>query len=70
MRVISDCVADAEKERGLSPDVVKRMKNMQEFLNTIDTWYAQMLNVPHSKLEKLMKMGSKVVALLTLRSPR
>ncbi|WP_324752054.1 GbsR/MarR family transcriptional regulator [Roseovarius sp. Pro17] len=66
MRVIADCVAAAEAESGLNPIVLKRMKDMQDFLGTVDTWYGQMIAVPKAKLNLLMKMGSKVVSLLTI----
>ncbi len=66
MRVIADCVEAAEAEAGLNPVVLQRMQDMQEFLNTVDTWSTQMLAVPKAKLNMLMKMGSKVVSILTL----
>lgn len=66
MRVIADCVNIAKAEQGLDPVILKRMENMQDFLGTVDTWYGQMINVPKSKLNLLMKMGAKVVSLLSL----
>ncbi|WP_299831130.1 GbsR/MarR family transcriptional regulator [uncultured Roseobacter sp.] len=66
MRVISDCVTTAESEDNLDPIVLKRMKDMQEFLRTADSWYAQMLGVPKAKLNLLLKMGNKVLSVLTL----
>ena len=66
MRVIADCVDLANEEAGIDPIVLARMQEMQDFLGTVDTWYGQMLKVPKSKLNLLMKMGSKVVSLLAL----
>ncbi|GFE63402.1 GbsR/MarR family transcriptional regulator [Litoreibacter roseus] len=66
MRLLADCVNSAEDEGNLNPVVLKRMKDMQEFLETVDSWYAQMLGVPKSKLNMLMKMGNKVISLLSL----
>lgn len=66
MRVLTDCVATAEGEENLDPLVLKRMKDMRDFLSSVDTWYGQMLSVPKSKLSLLMKMGNKVIALLSL----
>ena len=66
IRVIAQCVATAETEAALNPIVLNRMKEMQDFLGTVDTWYGQMLAVPKAKLNLLMKMGTKVVSLLTL----
>ncbi len=66
MRVISNCVETAESDGNLHPEVLQRMRNMQEFLGTVDSWSTQMLGVPKAKLNMLMKMGSKVVSLLSL----
>ena len=64
--VIGDCVDMAKSEPNLNPVILQRMTEMQDFLGTVDTWYTQMLAVPKSKLNLLMKMGSKVVSLLSL----
>lgn len=66
MAAIADCLQKAEDEQGLNPVVLNRMKEMQTFLTTVDTWYGQMLNVPKNKLNMLMKMGNKVISLLSL----
>ena len=60
------CVTQAETESGLDPITLQRMQDMQEFLTTADTWFRDMLTVPRPKLMMLMKMGTKVVSLLSL----
>lgn len=66
MRVLSDCIAAAETEETPDPTALARMKEMQEFLKVVDTWYDQMVGVPKSKLKMLMKMGNKVISLLSI----
>lgn len=66
MRVLSDCVAAAENEANPDTVALARMKDMQDFLTVVDTWYDQMLGVPKSKLQMLLKMGNKVISLLSL----
>lgn len=66
MQLIADCVEAAESEKNLDPIALQRMKEMQEFLGTVDNWYGQMLSVPKSKLNMLMKMGSKVVSFISI----
>ena len=66
MAAINSCVQQAEDERGLDPVVMARLHEMQDFLSTADHWSNQMLNVPKSKLNMLMKMGDKVFSLLKL----
>ena len=39
---------------------------MQEFMETTNRWYVQMLGVPKSQLYRLMKMGDKVLSVLKL----
>jgi len=59
-------VLDAEKG---DPRVGKaaraRLHELQDFVATIDGWYAQMLTVPPAKIMALIKLGSKVVNLLS-----
>jgi len=66
MRVLSDCIAAAGEEDTPDPVALKRMQDMQEFLNTVDGWYSQMMSVPKAKLNMLMKMGNKVISLLSI----
>jgi DNA-binding transcriptional regulator GbsR (MarR family) len=57
-------------DAGVSPQVKARLRRMHEFVTTVDTWYQQMLNVPPETLMRLIRMGSKVVGLLSLASPK
>lgn len=61
---IADCVAQAEAEEGINPVVLERLQSMQEFMETADKWYTQMLGVPKKQLNMLMKMGDKVFSVL------
>ena len=60
------CVAKAESERELDATALQRMRDMQDFLATADTWFHDMLSVPRPKLVMLMRMGTKVVSLLNI----
>ncbi len=65
-RVLADCVSAAQAEEKPDAIALARMKDMQEFLTNVDSWYGQMSTVPKSKLNILLKMGNKVISLLTL----
>lgn len=54
----------------ISPQVKGRLRQMHEFVTTVDSWYQQMLHVPPEVLMRLIRMGSKVVGLLNLASPK
>jgi len=58
--------ADAEGDRALDPIAGKRLKEMLSFVESLDRWYAQMLTVPKPKLAALMRLGTRIVALLPL----
>ena len=64
MAAIDMCLKQAADEPNLNPVVLGRMQEMQTFLQTADRWSTQMLSVPKSKLNALMKMGDKVFSLL------
>lgn len=53
-------------DAGVSPQVKARLRNMHDFVTTVDGWYQQMLNVPPEALMRLIKMGAKVVGFLGL----
>jgi hypothetical protein len=59
-------VADAEGDRSLDPVAGKRLKEMLNFVESLDRWYAQMLTVPKPKLAALIRLGTRIVALLPL----
>jgi DNA-binding transcriptional regulator GbsR (MarR family) len=61
---IDACVNQAREEKTLDPAVLARMRDMQDFLATADKWSSQMLKMPVSKLNGLMRMGDKVFSLL------
>lgn len=62
---INDAVAGVDAPgSGVSPEVKARLKRMHAFVNTVDTWYGQMLHVPPETLMRLIRMGSAVVGLL------
>jgi DNA-binding transcriptional regulator GbsR (MarR family) len=59
------CMAEAEDDRRISPVAVARLREMLEFVETINRWYEQMLRVPKGKLVGLIRMGSRVVNILS-----
>lgn len=60
------CMEEAEGDKHISPVAVARLKEMLDFVETVNRWYEQMLGVPKNKLVALIKMGSKVAGFLSL----
>lgn len=59
------CLAEAGGDPEVSPVALKRLAEMSAFMETINRWYDQMLGVPAPKIMALIRMGSKVVNLLS-----
>jgi DNA-binding transcriptional regulator GbsR (MarR family) len=66
VEALGPVLAAAEHDPALSAVARRRLKDMHGFVTTIDSWYGQMLTVPPSTLMSLIKMGSKVVGLLSI----
>jgi len=60
------CVAEAAHDPKLTAVANKRLKDMLDFVESINRWYAQMLTVPKPRLAALIRLGTRVVALLPL----
>lgn len=56
----------ADGDPQISPTARARLKEMQGFLGTLDTWFSQMVTVPPATLMALMKLGTRVVGLVSL----
>jgi DNA-binding transcriptional regulator GbsR (MarR family) len=61
------CVEEAERDGKLHAVARKRLKDMLSFVEMLDRWYAGMLTVPKPKLATLVRLGTRIVALLPLR---
>ena len=59
------CLAEAEGDPRVSAVARKRLAEMEGFVASLNRWYDQMLNVPAPKIMALIRMGSKVVNLLS-----
>jgi DNA-binding transcriptional regulator GbsR (MarR family) len=58
------CLSEAEADAKIHPLARRRLKDMLDFVDTMETWYAQMLMVPKSKLAALIRLGARIVSLL------
>jgi DNA-binding transcriptional regulator GbsR (MarR family) len=56
----------ADDDPQISAVARTRLKEMQSFLGTLDTWFSQMVTVPPATLMALMKLGTRVVILVSL----
>jgi DNA-binding transcriptional regulator GbsR (MarR family) len=56
--------AAAEADNTTPADVKKRMAEMAGFMERMTGWYDQMKNVPRPMLERMIKLGTRIVRLL------
>jgi DNA-binding transcriptional regulator GbsR (MarR family) len=56
----------ADDDPQISATARTRLKEMQSFLGMLDTWFSQMVTVPPATLMALMKLGTRVVNLVSL----
>ena len=64
------CVRDAEGDASIHPVARKRLSEMLDFVETMDRWYAQMVTVPKPKLTALIRLGARIVRLLSIGRQR
>ncbi len=60
MSVLRECVLDGEQDKQTPKDVKERMRDVLDFMETLDTWHGQIKNLPRPTLLKLIKLGAKV----------
>lgn len=48
----------------ISTKVREQLHGMHVFINTVEGWYNQMINVPPQQIMRLIRLGAKVVSLL------
>jgi DNA-binding transcriptional regulator GbsR (MarR family) len=60
------CVAESKDDPAVDDLARARLKAMQDFVDTMNGWYTQMLSVPKPKLAALIKLGAKVFSVLPL----
>jgi DNA-binding transcriptional regulator GbsR (MarR family) len=62
---LRSCAAEAEGDRTIDPVAMARLKALLEFVNTMDRWAGQMKSVPRRQIASLIRLGAKVVNLIS-----
>ncbi len=62
---LRDCVTEAEDGGGIGPVGLQRLRDMLEFMASLDRFYDQMLSVPKPMLARLVKLGAGITKFLT-----
>jgi len=64
LTLLRQCELEAADDTDTPQEIKDRIHSMTEFLETLTGWYDQMRMVPTSTLVKLMKLGSRITAVL------
>ncbi len=64
MSVLRECVLEGDEDKQTPQEVKERMKDVLEFMETLDTWHGQIKGLPKPTLQKLIKLGAKVQGFL------
>jgi DNA-binding transcriptional regulator GbsR (MarR family) len=67
---LRQCLDTAQSDGAVSPVVVKRLRDMLEFVERLSRWYEQMLKLSRVQIGALMKLGSGITRLLNRSAPR
>ena len=64
LSILRECVLEGEDDKETPAEVKLRMKDVLDFMETLDTWYKQIMGLPRTTLIKLIKLGAKVQGFL------
>lgn len=60
------CAEDAKTDAAMSPVATERLLAMLAFVEGLERWYEQMQRLPKSKLAQLVKMGGRIINVLSI----
>jgi DNA-binding transcriptional regulator GbsR (MarR family) len=60
------CAEDAKTDSAMSPLATQRLVEMLAFVEGLNHWYEQVQLLPKSKLAQLVKMGGRIVNVLSI----
>ena len=66
LAMLDECIAEAKAAGKAEAFTLKRLQSMQEFFNTVTTWYGHIASLPQNALKQFLKLGSKVSKFLGL----
>src|SRR5690349_15107875 len=68
MRVLEECIAEADKDRATSEYAEARLRELAQFFATATDWYAHVRKWPTATLLKFVKAGDRVLKAVGLGS--
>lgn len=66
MRMLRECIGEAEKDKETDAYTEQRLRDLHNFFETTTAWYVQVRQWPTSAMVKFVKLGDKVLKVLSL----
>lgn len=63
--VLRDCLNEARDDPTVAPAAVKRLGEMQELVESLNDWHAQVTSLPKAQLKTLANLGSRAIEFLS-----
>ena len=60
LAMLRECVAEAEEDKEIDPEIKNRIRTTLEFVESMTNWYDQVKRIPKPTLLALVKLGDKV----------
>ena len=64
VRLLRECLAEAEATSRTAPHVRERLGNMLAFMDTMTQWYGEMRRLPRGVLVKTLQLGGRMSSLV------
>ena len=64
LAMLRECAEEVDAETDTDPQTKERIRNMLEFVETTNSWYEQISDIPTNTLTKLMSLGKKITSLV------
>ena len=65
LATLRECVAEAERDRTVSPTAKARFKQMLDVMEGVDRSFAEVMRLPSPVLSRLIRMGGAVARLVS-----
>jgi len=64
LTLLRECVLESEADKETPAEVKARIREVMNFLDTLDSWYEQIKGLPRPTLIKLIRLGAKIQRIL------
>lgn len=64
LTLLRECVLESEADKETPAEVKARIRDVMNFLDTLDSWYEQIRGLPRPTLIKLIKPGARIQRIL------